>query len=95
MNDIFTIAKTTEGARKARANAAANIASERQVIARVTEAKRFFEGPGEWPTYEEELVARSLNKRRDAYEEKHGRGSDERYPGYVWVYGHRIRVEEK
>ena len=95
MTDIFAVAKTTEAARQARANAAANLAAEFERINRVTEARRFFEGPGEYPTREEERVARELNRKRDAYQAKHGRGSDERYPGYVWVYGHRIFVGEQ
>ena len=94
MPDIFAVAKTTENARTARANAAANLANEMDRINRVTEARRFFEGPGEYPTREEERIAREANKRRDAYEAKYGRGSDERHPGYVWVYGHRIEARQ-
>jgi hypothetical protein len=97
MKDIFEISKEVETerrARKARFDAASNLAKEMDRINRVTEARRFFEGPGEYPTREEERIAREWNQFRDDYEEKHGRGSDPRYPGYVWVYGHRIFVGE-
>lgn len=93
MSDIFSMAKATEGSRKAKRDAAVNLAKERERMKHVTNARRFFEGPDELEFAEENRIAKEKNAAADAYEEKHGRGSDIRYPGYRWVYGFLIKDE--
>ena len=57
---------------------------------KIAEHRAFFHG---YPDLDEEnAIAKEKNTAADAYENEHGRGSDIRYPGYVWMYGTLIRV---
>lgn len=90
IEDIFELAATIERSRKRKDNAHLDHVLRWENQKLYAARRAFFLG---YPDLDEEnLLARELNAQRDAYEEKHGRGTDERYPGFMWVYGSLIKI---
>jgi len=92
MIDIFEHAQQCDQARRIKQTAYSRHNELKLNKLRQCEAVGFFNNTHESGFDENNRIAKQKNAEADAYEEKHGRGSDIRYPNYIWVYGHRIKV---
>lgn len=87
MIDIFEHAQQCDQARRIKQTAYARYQEVKLNKVRQCEAVSFFNNTHESGFDESNRIAKEKNALADAYEEKHGRGADSRYPGKRWVYG--------